>query len=507
VLTVGAVLTAVLFVAQGILCFDGDTHWLSAPFSSGPLTPPRDVSLTLHLLGSLAVVAFSARFWVQWWKAEISHKSALTRSFWWLSLSGALFSSMYFFAMRDWVNFIGPVIALIPYSRNLSLLAAKEKNQPLDPELAFVFAGEKSADLYGARLLQQLRLQKPHLSVFGVGGKEMEHAGLHLLLPMEKFQVMGFSDVIRSLPSLIWNFFVIKQAIFTRKPALVIFIDQPDFSMHLAKKLRHAGYKGKIVQCVAPSVWAWRKERAEKMAQHFDLLLTLFPFEPLHFSHTNLQTIWTGHPILETITSSDNPTKEYIAIFPGSRPHEVKRNLPIQLQAACKMKTELKIAISQVSYTTRAQINAIIDEVREKYHFENEIIIVPFEERHDLMQRSRVALAKCGTVTLELGLYKVPTVVTYGMSHLNRYIAERAKIQLPYFCIVNILKQKEIFPELIKTQPSSDEVHAALQRLMHNEEVRANVMHELNHLELLLKTEKPPSEIATNAILELIGKS
>ena len=164
-----------------------------------------------------------------------------------------------------------------------------------------IIAGEASGDLYGAKLIQELTKHDPALQFFGVGGKCMTSLSFESVLPIERFQVMGFSDVLRSLPRIVSNFFTMKKTILSRNPHTVIFIDQPDFSLRLAKTLRKKGFQGKIVQFVAPTVWAYKKNRVKTLEKYFDLLLTLFPFEKEYFAQSSLKTIWVGHSIVEEI--------------------------------------------------------------------------------------------------------------------------------------------------------------------------------------------------------------
>lgn len=104
-----------------------ENAWFRIPSIPWDDSSPNSVSWLWHLLGTVGYVLFSSRFWVQWWDAEMNLHSALPLSFWWLSLFGALFSSAYFLRIHDLVNLIGPLIGLIPYSRNLMLIYKDKK--------------------------------------------------------------------------------------------------------------------------------------------------------------------------------------------------------------------------------------------------------------------------------------------------------------------------------------------------------------------------------------------
>ena len=527
-LVLAALFTIGCFFLQGHLLGSGLTEWLRSPHSLGSEHIPREIPLYVHFLGMLGVGALSLRFWIQWWQAEQSQKSELKKPFWWLGFFGALFSMVYFFLLVDWVNLIGPVLAIIPYMRNLFLIYSfDEKKEKLTPNKAppeatlspdiFIFAGEASGDLYGAKLIEQLRKEIPQAEFFGVGGPKMRLAGLELLYPMERFRVMGFSDVLKALPMLIRSMLHLKKVIMQRRPQLCLFIDQPDFGIRLAKKLRAAQFAGKIVQFVAPSVWAYKKKRADVCAKNFDLLLTLFSFEPAHFAHTPLKTVWAGHPLVEAIENGQNtPHKEAIvSIFPGSRPAEILRNLPNQLEAAClfcqdenNAQNHFEIAISVASSAFLPEIQAVINKMRRKTRYDGKVQLVPFDERYSLMQKSSFALAKSGTVTLELALHQVPTIVTYTLTRLNRFIAKNIlKLDLPFYCIVNILKQKEVFVELIKAKTEAKDILEALLSLHIDEPRKMACKKECKELFSLLQGEKKPIHTACDAILTTINET
>jgi lipid-A-disaccharide synthase len=369
-----------------------------------------------------------------------------------------------------------------------------------------IIAGEVSGDLYGEKLIKELSTRDPSIQFFGVGGRCMKTHSFDSILPIERFQVMGFSDVLKSLPQIISNFRTLKRAILSKNPDVVICIDQPDFSLRLAKAIRNEGFRGKIVQFVAPTVWAYKKHRIAILEKYFDLLLTLFPFENQYFEKS-LNTVWTGHPIIEDIQKTDSAPSNIVAIFSGSRPSEIRRNFPIQIDAAiglCKKMPHLKLGISVSVPALLPWMHLCIEEHARKHGFCPNVICIPFEKRYELMRTAHVALAKSGTVTLELALHGVPTVVTYALSSLNYLIAKYLlRLKLPYFCIVNILKEKEVFPELIKKKVTAQEICDKLIELCMNETMRACIVKECNTIRSLLESDEKPTTAAVNALYNL----
>jgi lipid-A-disaccharide synthase len=507
--------TTSLFFVQGIFFDDNKSAWLRSPPALG-FSQPIELPFFLHVIGIFGVVIFSLRFWIQWWQTEQSQKSEFRKSFWYLSLFGAIISIFYFLLLQDPVNATGPLLALVPYIRNLMLTYSEEKledapDSKVKPSI-FIFAGEVSADLYGKEIINQLKQKVPDLEFFGVGGPSMELAGFKSFMPMSNFQVMGISSVIKRLPWLFLHFFKLKSKIINKKPLLCLFIDQPDFSMRLARSLRKAHFSGKIVQFVAPTVWAYRKKRAEALAKDFDLLLTLFPFEKEHFAHTSLKTVWVGHPIVEIMDEALLPEKEQlVTIFPGSRPQEIVKNLEKQLEAACRFSQllpKLQIAISLANEAFEPWVIKVIEKARKKTGYTNAISLFSFADRHKLMQRASFALAKSGTVTLELALNQVPTVVTYELSALNRFVAKYIfKLNIPFFCIVNILKQKEVFFELIKTKVTPQDILDKLLLLHEDKKLHTSCKKECSELKALLQAHKKPIVIAAESIMAILHET
>lgn len=335
--------------------------------------------------------------------------------------------------------------------------------------MIYLFAGEQSGDLHGAALAARLA----NHPLRGVAGPKMREAGVIGSLKMEQFSVMGITDVLRHLPSLLKLFHEVRDEILNLKPEAVVLIDYPAFNIRLAKALRKKGYTGKLIHYVCPSVWAHGKGRIQKMAKTLDLLMTIFPFEPDCFKGTGLETLYVGNPTVEAIRNYryDNnwmdkvdidPRGEITALFPGSRIGEVKRNLPLQLQAI-----ELAGAAKPAISCAHPDLLPLISKIAPH------IPVVPPQYHYELMRDSKRAIATSGTVTLELALHQRPTVVNYALTPLNRFIAKNIlRLNLPYYCIVNILAGREVFPELIASGSDPKAIAKALQSIDEEETIR-----------------------------------
>lgn len=309
----------------------------------------------------------------------------------------------------------------------------------MQPKLFYFIAGEKSGDLHGHELMKAMRKIVPNFCAKGVGGPAMEAEGLECSAPYADFQVMGFTDVILALPSIVPHFYSIAKNILQDKPDGVIFIDYPGFNIRMAKHLRKNGYKGKLIHYIAPSVWAWGKSRIKTMQNNLDLLLTIYPFELSCFEKTGLKTVYVGNPLMENIGPS-SLRKPLLALFPGSRKKEILRNLPLQIEAAKLFGKEVAISVSDLSL--EKEIIPLLKDANFPYRLVHE------SERFDLMKTASIALAKSGTVTLELALRGCPTVVHYKLTRLNYFLARYIfQISLPHYVLPNILLNETVFPE------------------------------------------------------------
>lgn len=470
--------TAVFLLQSWLLI--GHLDWVRTPTAPWQNHSSDSLPLAWHIWGSMGIVLFASRFWVQWWDSERRQESHMSASFWWMSLVGAMIALSYFLRLGDSVNIIGYATGLVPYARNLMLLRRKPAARQVSD--VFLFAGENSGDLHGGALLTALRRQQPELQVLGVGGPQMRAAGMDIVLPMEEFQVMGFTNAIKALPRMIRHFRTVRNAILQAAPKVVVLIDYPGLNLRLAKSLRKRGYKGKLIHYVCPTIWAHGKGRKRTLVKTLDRLLCIFPFEPALFEDSELRAEYIGNPLVSAAAQHEyNPTwrkdyeipsdKRLVALMPGSRHGEIKHHLPIMLRSAERLKQEFP-DLHFVLPVANPKLLPGIDSA-----LANSTIvpsIIPASQRFDLMHDSHLALAASGTVTLELGLFEVPTVVVYHVSTLNYFIAQYiVRLRLTHYCLTNILAgYKTVFPELLYKLFNEDNVTREMRRLLVDEQWR-----------------------------------
>ena len=331
-----------------------------------------------------------------------------------------------------------------------------ETSEKLARPLIYVMAGEVSGDIIGARLIREIkRLRRHKFSFAGVGGEQMTKEGVQSLFPISEMAVMGIFELVPHVPNLIRRIHETVQDIITKKPVAVISIDSKAFTMRVAKLIqkqqKESDNEIKLIHMVAPTVWAWRPGRAKNISKFLDHLLTLFPFEPPFFTRHGLPTTFIGHPLAEqpvgcssiyrNIHDVDEATK-IICLLPGSRPGEIKRLLPIfkkTLDLLLKKYPNIHIAMPTV-----VSVEGMLR--RKTLDWETPVsIITDPEMKLNAFAASSAALAASGTVTLELALAKVPSVIAYKVNPLSAiigyFLVNQDAVVLP-----NKLTDEEIFP-------------------------------------------------------------
>lgn len=382
----------------------------------------------------------------------------------------------------------------------------------------FVFAGETSGDVHGAAILKRLKESHPNLKISGVAGPKMRDTGLELFMPMENFQIMGYSAVFKNLPRLIYLFKKTERYILKENPKAVLFIDFPGFNLRMAKALRKKGFSNKLIHYICPTVWAHGKNRIFTLSNTLDSLLSIFPFEHKYFKETPLKPTYIGHPLIEQASEraySENWREKYnipidaklVGLFPGSRSHEIKQNFP-KILSSCelvKKKTpQYKFIVSVAEPKLEEAIKRHIASTSLKLN--EDIYCISSNDNFEMMKDIESSIATSGTITFELGVMKVPTVVVYHLSKFNAFIARRViKLNMPYYCIVNIITKKHIFPELYYIDFVPQKVADSLLQLCNkNSYLYKTSLMGCNEMLEIMRSEKHPSTLAALEISSLI---
>ncbi len=362
----------------------------------------------------------------------------------------------------------------------------------------FISACEPSADTLGASLLQEIQKRKLPIKVEGILGPKMRAFSCKEIFPMEKFQVMGFKEVCFCLPKLLQLFFQLRKYLVQNTPKRVLFIDYPEFHLKLESSLKKKSFPGKIFHFVSPSVWAWRKKRADILAKSVDHLFTLFPFEKQYYSHTCLKVDYVGHPLAFQLRKTPLFKKniffsspKILVIFPGSRKKELEKNLPIQLAVARKLQRiypHVEIAISCANPVLQEKIRKKVPSFTGT--------LFPAKENYLWMRKAYLAFATSGTISLELALHETPSIISYAIGKIDLFLAQKIlRIRLPFYTLANILLQREVFPELLGPNFTEKNLFAKACSLFVEEEKRNQQKKDCGEIKKYLKTENPSQTV------------
>jgi len=347
----------------------------------------------------------------------------------------------------------------------------------MDGDLIYIVAGEQSGDVLGARLIAALRAARPELRFAGIGGPLMAAEGVESLFPLNELAIMGLLEVLPRIWHLRRLLHAAAADVAARRPAVLVTIDSPGFTLRLLKLV---GGTVKRAHYVAPQVWAWRERRVRHFPGLWDRLLCLLPFEPEYFARHGLPAVFVGHPVLESGAGDGDgarfraahglaPDAPVLVLMPGSRRSEVARLLPVLAETLGLLTPTLPglIAVLPVASAVAGTVRTATAAWPVP-----PIIVSAIEAKHDAFAAASAAVTKSGTSTLELALAGVPMVVTYRVNPLTAMIARRL-VKIRFAAMVNLLADRELVPELIQQDSTAAKLAAAVRPLLAHKQAGA----------------------------------
>ena len=398
---------------------------------------------------------------------------------------------------------------LLKIVQSVELAHLKMQNKKIK---VFIIAGEVSGDVLGARIMRAM----PDAEFYGIGGENMISVGLDSLFPMSDLSVMGVLEVAAHARTLTRRINQTVNAILAMRPDIVLTIDSPGFAKSVIKKLRKMSAGQKLINdglkfhhVVAPQVWAWRAGRAKKYARTFDKLYAFFDFEAPYFTKYGLETIAVGHPIADGLVNrhvskkrGQNDNEKIITLVPGSRMSEVKRLMPVFRavvhQLAANGNNEYKFVIPTVETT--------IEYVRENIKTWDVMPeLVPSAQRYDLYARTYIAIVTSGTVSAELAMLHIPTIVIYKMNPITTWLV-RQVIRVKWVSLVNILLNRGVYPEFLGDDATAENVLGAVRQLT-IPAVRNQMIAELKTADTLwYRTDGAPATLIAESLRDAVHK-
>lgn len=341
------------------------------------------------------------------------------------------------------------------------------------PPQILISAGEASGDMYAARLAAALQ-NRTGAHLFGMGGSKMREAGVELVADASQIAVVGITEVLHRLPAVWRAWRTLEREATRRKPVLAITVDSPGFNFGLARRLKKQGIRN--VYFISPQVWAWRPRRMRWIQQRFERVLVIFPFEEEIYRKAGVPVDFVGHPLIDsvhaTMTREEfarriglDADREIVSILPGSRPSEVKRNMPTIAEACGHVRKD------HTAQFVVAIAPGLSRQIFDKYTSPGVNWMYAEGATYDALAAADCAIVSSGTATVEAALLGTPMVVVYRVSRLTAVIARRL-VTTRLFAMVNLISGRQVAPELIQEKFTPEAVEMELRYLLDSKEAR-----------------------------------
>jgi lipid-A-disaccharide synthase len=379
----------------------------------------------------------------------------------------------------------------------------------------FLIATEESGDRLGAHLMKVLRQRLGGAVQFeGVGGLGMTREGLKSLFPIEELSIIGFSAVVKQLPKLLRLIRQTTDAVLRASPDILVIIDSPDFTHRVARRVRGRDPTIPIVDYVSPSVWAWRPSRARTMRAYVDHVLALLPFEPEAYRRLHgPPCTYVGHPLIEQLASlrpnaeeqarrSGNPP--VLLVLPGSRSSEIRHHIAIFGEALDRLQAEGKVF--ELILPTMPHLLDLVSEGVKSWKVRPQIVVGE-QEKRAAFRIATAALAKSGTVTLELALSGVPMVAAYRAGALEARIVLRF-VTVQSVILANLVVGENVVPEFVQDDCTADKLAGALGEVLSDSPMRRRQQDAFARMNDVMSTgNQSPSVRAADIVLGMLRKS
>ena len=368
----------------------------------------------------------------------------------------------------------------------------------------FILTGEASGDKLASKVISELRKLNSKIDYLSVGGENLEKLGIRSIYDLKEITYLGFTDVL-------FNIFKIKkkinetvEAIENFNPDILFTVDSPDFTLRVAEKVKIINPKIKTIHYVAPQVWVWREGRVKKIKKFIDHILLLFNFEKSYFEKENMSHEFVGHPLLDSTIESAidinqilGKNKALISIFAGSRKSEIDLLSPILLNFIKLMNEKYK-DFSYVFHSTKKYSDLILSYIK-KNNLNNCEVVSDNKIKNHILKKSVFAVAKSGTISLEICNAKIPSVILYKMGLIN-FLIVKMLVKTKFANIINIAAKKEIIPELLQSNCKPKNIFKIVSNYLDNPK---KINEQISNTQTILnnfRTNTLSSTLAANAI-------
>ena len=336
----------------------------------------------------------------------------------------------------------------------------------------FILTGEPSGDKLASTTISKLKIIHPDIEYLCVGGNHLKSLGINSIFDLKEITYMGFTSVLLNIFKIKNKINKTVEEVIKFNPDILFTVDSPDFTLRVAERVKKINKNIKTVHYVAPQVWIWREGRVKKFKKFVDHMLLLFNFEKIFFDKENITNTFVGHPLLEQknklktdLSSLIDKEKKIISIFAGSRNSEINVLLPI-LSDFIKMMNDKSNNYTFIFHGTNENKNLISDYINDN-KIKNSQVISDENIKSQVLNNSVFAVAKSGTVSLEICNANIPSIIIYKINMIN-YFLMKYLVNIRFANIINIINNKEIIPELLQKECNAKEIFNSVNYLLNH---------------------------------------
>ena len=334
----------------------------------------------------------------------------------------------------------------------------------------FIITGEASGDKLASTVISKLNQYNDEIDYLSVGGSNLSKLGIKSIFDLNDITYIGFTSVILNILKIKKKIDYTINQILRFDPDIIFSVDSPDFTLRVSEKVKRIKSNVKIIHYVAPQVWIWREGRVKKFKKFVDHFLLLFDFEKKFFDKENIANTFVGHPLLEKNNSKIDISniskgKKIISLFPGSRLSELKTLFPILIDFI-KLMNQKFYEYTFVFHTTEENKD-FINKKLNSFNLENTSLVSDKDIKSEILLNSIFAVAKSGTVSLEICNAKVPSIIIYKINFIN-FLIMKFLVKVNFANIINIINNKEIIPELLQSECNPKEIFKSVKYFLKN---------------------------------------
>ena len=339
----------------------------------------------------------------------------------------------------------------------------------------FIVTGEPSGDKLASTVISKLIEINPDIQYSCVGGTHLNSLGIKSIFDLKDITYLGFTSVLLNIFKIRNRINKTVDEIIKFNPDILFSVDSPDFTFRVADRVKKINNNIKTIHYVAPQVWIWREGRVKKFKKYIDHILLLFNFEKKYFDKEKILNTFVGHPLLEQnmkskidLSSVINKDHKIISIFAGSRNSETNILLPI----LCDFIKLMNKRFNDYSFFFHAtdENRELIVNFTKINNLSNSQVISDEDIKSQILSSSVFAVAKSGTVSLEICNANIPSIIIYKVNMINFWIM-KFLVNVKFANIINIINNKEVIPELLQAECNAKEIYNSVVYLLKNPDI------------------------------------